>query len=191
MWKFIGYFNLSYQKLEKKLSDYEKKGFRLEKVKFGYFFKFKKISSIKAPKYICLYHLPRETHLVDFDYQLKKHHNAIQVQTDFFTNIEIYRITSKINETKMIENEIKKYFLHCSFSKILLSLVFLAISAISIFGMCMTGFKNLGGTYFKLELAFLSIVSTLSIVSIIKNLFIIRYLKKKGTETGDGGLSCQ
>ena len=43
---------------------------------------------------------------VDFDYQLKKHHNAIQVQTDFFTNIEIYRIPSKTSETKIMKNEI-------------------------------------------------------------------------------------
>lgn len=183
MWKFICYFDLSYQKVEKKLSDYEKQGFQLEKVKFGHFFKFKKTSSVKDSKYICLYHLPREVNFVDFDYQLKKHHNAIQVQTDFFTNIEIYRIPSKTSETKIMKNKIKKYFLHCLFQKIFLSLIFLAIS---ILGIVMSSFQDLEGTYFKLELAFLSIVSTLSIVSAIKNLFTIRCLKR---ETVDGSVS--
>ncbi len=176
MWKFIGYFNLSYQKVEKKLSDYEKKGFYLEKVKFRYFFKFKKKSNIKNSKYICLYHLPRETNFVDFDYQLKKHHNAIQVPTDFFTNIEIYRIAYKTSETKTIKNEIKKYFLHCLFQKVLLSLIFLMISFFGIFMAC---FQDLDGIHFKLEFAFLNIVSILSIVSVIKNLFTIRYLKRE------------
>lgn len=66
MWKYYFYHQWQYEKAEAYLCNMEEKGYRLIKIKFSHFFKFKKCSPKKA-KYIFFYHFVKDYSMGYFD----------------------------------------------------------------------------------------------------------------------------
>ena len=59
MWKYYFYYHWQYEKAEEYVSNMEQHGYRLLKIKFFHFFKFKKCQP-KKTKYIFVYHLLKD-----------------------------------------------------------------------------------------------------------------------------------
>ncbi len=178
MWKFISYNDLVYDKVEKKLHDYEKKGYILEKSRFAHFFKFKKRKSDNIGKYIFVYHFPRDFSILETEYVLRKKYKANLIKTDFF-GPKIYRIKEEQEEElKIIKSSIIKHHKKCAIKKILATLIFLiSFMLIPIISYFQVKFDT--SDYIFISLA------AVSMIYVFKCLATIFLLKK----TEDGSLS--
>ena len=93
MWKVILYPIWKYEYVEKKLSEYEKDGLRLQKVFFCYLFYFCP-SNPKETVYFFSYTLPKEWGMLEASYELSRYYGANIVNAKF-SGIDIYRMINR------------------------------------------------------------------------------------------------
>lgn len=177
MWKFIYYPHLSYDKVEKKLSDYEKSGLRLVSAKWRYFFELKEATPKKS-KYVFTYELPRENKMTmtEYEYDLKREYGANEIPSKHMS-VTIYRITEEAKDVGEIKSKIKNYYAHCFRTYILLCLSYLIMYS----GVMALTATLTEGLHFNFEIFLLSVVAILSMLYVIRCLIGI-YITKKSSK---------
>ena len=173
MFKFLFYSNLNYKKIEKRLSIYEEMGLKLKSVHFKYFFEFQK-NTPTLTQYIFLFNLPKETNMLEHK-KLLNTFGANKIKTKF-TDVDIYRISKPIENIKTIRFNVDKYYIHCHFIYILLSLYFAFLSAVPLILSFL--FDDNFDSYSSFSFSVLMLIGTLSLFVAIRSFIGIYRLKK-------------
>lgn len=130
MWKFIFYPQWNYEVIEKKLSDLERTGYRLERIRFFWFFMFVKCKP-KNANYIFTYNFLKEHPMLESEYELRSKYNANQIDGGNWLYTSIYRVTQTDYDLNSIKKFRCEYLKKIFIKKILFSVAFVLI--------CLTG----------------------------------------------------
>lgn len=163
-----------YDKIEQKLSDYEKSGLRLIGAKWRYFFEFKEATPKKS-KYIFTYELPKENKMTmtECEYDLRREYGANEIPSKHMS-VSIYRITNETKDIEEIKNKAKNYYVRCFQMYILLCLFYLiTYSGVMVLTVALTG-----RLYLNFEIVLTSIVAILLVLYVIRCLIGIYRIKK-------------
>ena len=94
MWKVILYPQWKYDHVEKLLTEYEKRGLRLQRVVFCYLFQFVP-STPKETIYLFSYTFVKEWGMLQASYELRRYHGANRIHVQGSGGIEIYRMINQ------------------------------------------------------------------------------------------------
>ncbi len=126
MKKFIFFPLWKIDKLENKLNEMEKRGYRLDYIKYAYWFYFKE-SKPKDSDYIITYTMYNDNHpgMYECGHQLLSEYSANEIQT-IQTKYNVYRITGENRDFKNLIAYRDKYF-QCVYFKNMLGVLLLLL----------------------------------------------------------------
>ena len=148
-------------------------GLKLKSVHFKYFFEFQK-NTPTLTQYIFLFNLPKETNMLEHK-KLLNTFGANKIKTKF-TDVDIYRISKPIENIETIRFNVDKYYIHCHFIYILLSLYFAFLSAVPLILSFL--FDDNFDSYSSFSFSVLMLIGTLSLFVAIRSFIGIYRLKK-------------
>lgn len=130
MKKFMFFPLWKINKLENKLNEMEKQGYRLDYIKYAYWFYFKESKS-KNSDYIITYTMPKDNHsgMYEYGYELLSEYSANEIKSTQ-TIYNVYRITGENRDFKDLIAYRDKYFQRVYFQYMIISLFFLLISIV-------------------------------------------------------------
>lgn len=169
MKKFIFTSLWNFEKIEKMLSEKEKQGYRLTKVKFSHWYYFTESKS-KDVNYIFTYDRERKNGL-NFDYNLLAEHHANEIETSF-SHFNIYRNIEAEENLNFLKDTRTDYIKYVLLQNAIISLFLFLVLA----GGILAG-KILGQEVTFVKEAICIII--LSIIFLLAIYFIYGYLKQR------------
>lgn len=122
MWRCFFTPQWRYEQLESRLSEYERKGYRLKRVYGRSLFLFEQ-SLPKDVTYLITYTFMHDSGMKQWDLELL-HNNGIQIPTSLFTSEEYYRLPKLDCEVREFLKCRSRYLLNVFCQKIIIGLIF-------------------------------------------------------------------
>lgn len=169
--KFIFFPIWKIDKLENKLNEMEKQGYRLDYIKYSYWFYFKKTNPQNS-NYIITYDMAKDNRpgMYEYRHQLLSEYSANKILTKY-TKFNIFRVTGQNRNFRKLITYRDKYFQHVYFQYFIASFIMFSI----LFPLIIIVLHNLEIISFKL--VFIIIYFIICFIIMIYNLY--GYIKQK------------
>ena len=169
--KFIFFPIWKIDKLENKLNEMEKQGYRLDYIKYSYWFYFKKTNPQNS-NYIITYDMAKDNRpgMYEYRHQLLSEYSANKILTKY-TKFNIFRVTGQNKNFKKLITYRDKYFQHVYFQYFIASFIMFSI----LFPLIIIVLHNL--EIISFELVFIIICFIICFIIMIYNLY--GYIKQK------------